>query len=149
MVALGLVSCAPSSAADVVRVPGTVADAPAYVNALQESPVPDAYLIIEVRGTPDFLQLTASPEGSELDMPLITQRQRMLEPRFRSVATDLGLAVRERRGSDGSRFLDIDLPVAPAAGALVQEFVTRFFELGEQTQLVFACHGCTPKHERS
>jgi hypothetical protein len=147
MVALGLVSCAPSSAAEVVRAPGAVADVSAYVNALQDSQVPGAYLIIELGETPDFLQLTASAEGIELDMPLIGERQRMLEPRFRSVAAELGLAVRESRGSDGSRFLDIDLPVTPATGALAQEFVTRFFELEEHTQLVFACHGCTPNHE--
>ena len=109
LVALGLTSCTSAPAAEPTRTAGQLADVPSHLAALHQASEPDAYLIIEVQGTEDFLQFTASPTVVELDLPLVTERQQSLEEPFRAAAADLGLAVRDSRGSEGSRFLDIDL----------------------------------------
>ena len=66
------------------------------------------FLIVHAADTKDFLQLTASPDGAQIDFPLITERQRSLEPKILQVAAELRLDFHETRGSNGGRFLDCD-----------------------------------------
>lgn len=141
LIALGLTSSTSAPAAEPIRTAGRLSDVPSYLAALQQASEPDAYLIIEVDGTDDFLQFTASSALVELDLPLVTERQQSLEDRFRAAAADLGLAVRDSQGPGGSRFLDVDLE-ASTAGARAQEFLARLFGVRAETALVFVCHGC-------
>jgi len=76
----------------------------ALMNSTQQ-----AYLIATVSGTDDFLQMTGGPTGVQIDFPLITPRQQGFESTIRQAATVRRLKVKENRGSDGSRFLDIDV----------------------------------------
>lgn len=57
------------------------------------------FLIVHAAETKDFLQLTASPDGAQIDFPLITDRQRALEPRIREAARELRLDFRETQGA--------------------------------------------------
>lgn len=145
LVALGLTGCASDPAAEPERVSGSLADVPGFLSALVDSPASDAFLIIEVDGTADFLQFTAGDTVIELDLPLITPRQQQLEKEFRRTAADLELVVRVSIGSNGARFLDIDLDArSPGTAPLVQKFLAGLYGVSDESPLVFFCHGCRP-----
>jgi len=73
-----------------------------------------------------------------LDFPLITPRQNKLETSFWNAAKDLNLDVVENKGSDGSRFLDIDINgSASAVSDIVKLFIARFLSVTRDTALEF------------
>ena len=84
------------------------------VRRLMNSKKEGAFLIVGVKGSDDFLQMTGDSTGVQLDFPLITDRQQSLESKIRKAVADLNLTVTENRGSDGSRFIDIDVVGEPA-----------------------------------
>ena len=69
----------------------------------------DAFLVISISGTDDFLQMKPAGSGVELDYPQITERQKELRAEFERVCQNLRLPVRISHGSDGSQFLDVDI----------------------------------------
>jgi hypothetical protein len=119
------------------RIRGTVAELEPRISHLMRSGR-QTFLIVRIAGTKDFLQLTATPESAQIDFPLVTQRQRELEPRIREAASELRLDFRETRGSDGSRFLDCDLRATPAEIARVsRQLLFRVFGMSEDARLAF------------
>jgi hypothetical protein len=123
---------------------GDLRDLPDYFVALRNARSADAFLVLEVQQTGDFLQFTASSSLIELDMPLITQRQRDLEPMFRAAAHGLGLVVRVTAGSDGSQFLDIDLHGSTLDAAdVASEFIVRLFDIKRDAAIRVLCHACS------
>ncbi len=100
------------------------------------------FLIIGLSGTEDFLQLTATPQSAQIDFPLITARQRSLEPKIQQIAAELKLDFYETRGSDGSRFLDCDLKgTAREIADACRELLTRVFGISEDRRLTFKSDG--------
>jgi len=96
------------------------------------------FLIVGVRGTEDFLQLTGAPDGAQIDFPLITERQRSLEPKIRQAAEELHLDFRETRGSDGSRFLDCDFTgSAREIADACRKLLVYVYGISETTPLTF------------
>lgn len=79
------------------------------VRRLMHSQQDGAFLIVGAGNSEDFLQMTGGPSGVQLDFPLLTDRQKSLDPRIRSVAAGQGLSIQENRGTDGSVFLDISI----------------------------------------
>ena len=119
------------------RIRGTVAELEPRIAHLMHSKH-QTFLIVEIAGTKDFLQLTARPESAQIDFPLITDRQRQLEPKIREAAAELRLDFRETHGSDGSRFLDCDLTATPAEIAhACRQLLTRVFGVSEDVRLAF------------
>ena len=99
---------------------------------------PGAFLIVQVAGTDDFLQITATPDAVEIDFPLITERQQGLEPQIRQTAADMQLQVRETRGTDGSRFLDCDIGGTPAEiSSVCRQLLQRVFDARDDATLTY------------
>jgi hypothetical protein len=118
--------------------PGTFADLERQVDRLLRATDPHAFLVIELQGTPHFLQFSASSEGIELDYPLVTEEQKKREGALRTVCSGAGLRLRESTGSDGTRFLDCDLPRdAKVAAAAVRRALELMFGASPDTQLLF------------
>ena len=99
---------------------------------------PGAFLIVQVAGTEDFLQLTATPDSAEIGFPLITERQQGLEPHIRQTAADMQLEVRETRGTDGSRFLDCHIRGMPAEiSSVCRQLLQRVFGARDHATLTY------------
>jgi len=95
-------------------------------------------LIIGIGTTDDFIQFSRDATVIELDFPLITERQKELEDDYRKICSDLGIDLIETTGSDGSRFLDADVPTDPEDLARIsQTFLTRLYDADESTKLRF------------
>ena len=98
----------------------------------------DSFLIITVKRTGDFVQFTGHPAGVQLDFPVITMPQKILEPEFHDTAKKLGLTVVESKGSDGSRFLDIGIEGSPSEVAqVVSAFLAEFLQVRGDSDLEF------------
>lgn len=109
------------------RITGSAAELELRISHLMHSGR-QTFLIVRIAGTKDFLQLTATKDSAQIDFPLITDRQRELEPKIRQAAADLGLDFGETRGSDGGRFLDCDLRGTSLEVAEVcRQLLTRVF----------------------
>jgi hypothetical protein len=85
----------------------------------------------------------ASASTIELDLPQVSDRQQSFEAEFRRQARRVGLEARETRGSNGARFLDLDLDAQSLeTPAMVQEFLSALSGVDADTVLLFLCHGC-------
>ena len=100
----------------------------------------DAFLVIEIAPPDDFVQLSWSTDGFQLDHPLVTPSQRAREQRFRAFCTTIGREAADNPGTDGSQFLDCDLDADPTkAAAQVVSAIRALF--GRTDQLRFSGHG--------
>jgi len=105
---------------------------------LLEATDPHAFLVISVAGTPHFLQFNASKAAIELDFPLVTADQRAHEKAFRQFCRGPDLSLRESSGSDGSRFLDCDLPHdAHRAAEIARQALRALFGVADSAPLTF------------
>ncbi|HEU5239255.1 MAG TPA: hypothetical protein VFU37_19145 [Pyrinomonadaceae bacterium] len=96
-----------------------------------------ALLVIQI-GPDDFMQLTADASGVQIDFPLITPRQRAFEAKIREVASGEKLEVVENSGSDGSRFLDMNVNGESGKVAAVCSRVLRqVFSVSGDIELIF------------
>ena len=117
---------------------GNVENIENIIENLMKSTNEYAYLIIKIQDSEDFIQFTGDAKGVQLDLPLITERQKELETAFWHVGKDLNLKVVENKGSDGSRFLDIDLNGnAFEITNIVKIFIEKLFNVNSSTKLVF------------
>jgi hypothetical protein len=120
---------------------GTAAELEARIVRLMQSG-DQTLLIVQVPGTKDFLQLTATSDSAQIDFPLITERQRALEPKIREAARELRLDFRETLGSEGSRFLDCDFAgTSQQIAGACRILLTRVFGISEDAPLVFESDG--------
>ena len=119
------------------RIRGTVAELEPRISHLMHSGR-QTFLIVRVAGTKDFLQLTATPDSAQIDFPLITDRQRALEPEIRKAAKELHLDFHETQGSNGGRFLDCDFRGnSGETAAACRKLLTRVFGISENAPLTF------------
>lgn len=127
-----------SKSNDSVTSIGNVENIENIIENLMKSTNEYAYLIIKIQDSEDFIQFTGDAKGVQLDLPLITVRQKELETAFWHVGKDLNLKVVENKGSDGSRFLDIDLNGnAFEITNIVKIFIEKLFNVNSSTKLVF------------
>jgi hypothetical protein len=121
---------------------GTVADLDAYIQKLLNAPSGSS-LIIEVSELADrFLQFTAGPDAIQIDHPLITAEQIQREQALRRILEAAGLTPYETRGSDGSRFLDCDMPPHETEAAiLVRGLPQSLFGVDSSSELRFFGNG--------
>jgi hypothetical protein len=118
-------------------VAGRLVDVGAHVRELIESDSEDAFLVIEVEGTDDFLQLLTVSGILRLDYPLLTARQRSLEPKLRSAAAALGLKVKGANDDDEFPVVDVDIPTSADAAEIVQRLLTELYGVTASTPLRF------------
>ena len=116
---------------------GRLVDVGAHVRELIESDSEDAFLVIEVEGTDDFLQLLTVSGILRLDYPLLTARQRSLEPKLRSAAAALGLKVKGANDDDEFPVVDVDIPTSADAAEIVQRLLTELYGVTASTPLRF------------
>jgi len=117
---------------------GTPTDIQGHIENLMNSKNEYAFLIITVQGTPDFIQLTGDKSGAQLDLPLITERQKELKQTFKETANELGLDVIENKGADGSDFLDINIHNSSKEIARISiVFMERLFKMTSNSKLAF------------
>jgi hypothetical protein len=121
---------------------GTAADLPRHLTRLTRAPS-GAYLIVQAAGEDDaFLQFSAGRDAIQMDHPLITEKQLSREDAFRAACESIRRVAYETRGSDGSRFLDCDLPTDPSvAAADARRVLESVFEIQPNTQLRFIGEG--------
>ena len=97
-----------------------------------------AFLIVEVSGTEDFIQFSGDVKGAQLDFPLVTDHQKEMEAQIRQSAKNQNLAIIENKGSDGSRFLDIDIDGSPSEIAEISKgLLVSIYGVNESTALMF------------
>jgi hypothetical protein len=92
---------------------GGARDLGPHIERLVRSPDDGGTLIVQAANAEPFIQFTGGPSGVEMDFPLITGPQRSCETALRRFFDARRLKVRVSFGSDGSGFLDVDLPADP------------------------------------
>lgn len=113
-----------------------------YVERLMRAPGDGAFLVIAISGSDDFLQLTADAEGAQIDFPLITDRQRSLEPKIRLAAEGAGLPLVESESGGGDRFLDVNVEGSAAEVARICRVLLReVLGAGDDAELEFESDG--------
>ena len=110
----------------------------AAISGLLHSARPDAFLVVQIRGTDDFLQFTAVPGSVQMDFPLVTERQRKLRTTVEEVCATLGLSRIVNKGTDGSEFLDYDLSGSPESiTGIIRQVLDGVFDASADEHLVF------------
>jgi len=120
----------------------TMNDLEPAVLALLKSSGDNAFLIIHISGTQDFVQMSSYEGLAALDFPQITSRQRELRPKVESVCDSLGLVQRIITGSNGAEFLDYDLPKdAGEISSMLRQILVTVFDTPDDIQLEFTVNG--------
>ena len=124
---------------------GRIFDLAPYVDRLMRSNDPHAYLIISIVHSEDFMQLSGDASGVEVDFPQITPRQRSFEEKIRGVAEREGLEVVETHGSDGSRFLDLNVNgESQVVAAVCSKVLREVYSVSGDAELLFQHAGLAP-----
>ncbi len=124
---------------------GRIFDLAPYVDRLMRSKDPHAYLIINIVHSEDFMQLSGDASGVELDFPQITPRQQSFEEKIRSVARLEGLEVVETHGSDGCRFLDLNVNgESRVVAAICSKVLREVYSVSGDAELLFQHVGLAP-----
>lgn len=104
-------------------------------------------LVLTVKGTEQFVQYSGGTTGIQLDLPMVTRSHQDRETRIRAFLAGRGERVVERRGTDGARFLDVDLPADPERLAqLTAGIVCEVFGAPATVRLVIQSDGLPPAH---
>jgi len=124
---------------------GNVYGIPGYIARLMRSADERAFLTISIARSDDFLQMTGDGRGVQIDFPMITTRQRSFEEKIRGIALRQGLAVVENLGSDGARFLDVDVEGSPrAVAAVCSKILREVYNVSGDAELIFQHAGLAP-----
>lgn len=117
------------------------------VARLMKSTREGAFLIVQVEHGDDFLQMTGGSSGVQIDFPLVTERQKGFELKIRRSAAHQGLRVVENYGTDGSRFLDIDIHDGPGRiAAVCRELMGDIYGTPRQAKFRYTYDRLEPKH---
>ena len=133
-----LVTCAPSLASTEK----SLSDIAPAVDGLLGSPAEDAFLVIGISGTADFVQLGGHLGSAFLDFPQITARQQQLRGKIETVCSELGLTLEINVASSGAEFLDYPLSgSAKDMAAIVEQVLIRVYGVDQDTALEFETNG--------
>ena len=121
---------------------GVSSDMVTAINRLLEAEASDAFLVVSIRSTGDFIQFTAIPGTVQMDFPLITRRQQELRSKFEEACSALGLVQSVNSGSDGADFLDYDISGSPESiASAVREVLRGVFGVESDSELAFEASG--------
>jgi hypothetical protein len=125
-------------AAEIPKIHGSLKDIESHISKLMNTDKDYAFLIIEISGTDNFIQFSGDNESVQLDFPLATDRQENLESKFKQVAKQHNLDVVKSNGTDGMRFLDINMHGSPSEVAKASiSFMEGLFGVSENTEIDF------------
>ena len=117
---------------------GSLSSIEVHMGKLMASADPHAFLIVTVAGTPDFIQFSGDSAGVQMDLPLITERQRGLGTAFRAACDKAGLSISRTAGSNGAQFLDVNISGSSREiSQKVARILGQVFGLDERSALEF------------
>jgi hypothetical protein len=117
---------------------GTIKDLEGNIGQMMISTEKHPFVIAIVQGTNDFVQFSGDTKSIELDFPLVTDRQKSMEEKFRSMAKSMNLEAIERRGTGGELFLDIGLKGTAAEVSIVaRAFMEKFLGIDQNTRIEY------------
>jgi hypothetical protein len=120
------------------KVQGTMSNILSYIDKLIKSTKNDSFLIIIIKDTNDFIQFTKTDNGVKLDFPLVTQSHKDLENQFRDICSKYSLNIIESKGTDGTRFLDVNIQGSSYDITKInQSILTDLFKINSTTALLF------------
>lgn len=123
---------------DTIVLLGTIKDLESSIEKMMLSSKEDPFVIATIHGTDGFIQFSGNTKNVQLDYPQITDRQKSMEVRFRTVAKEMNLNVVENRGSGGELFLDIDLKgTATEISVIAGTFMERFMGISQDTKVEY------------
>jgi hypothetical protein len=132
--AIFLLSSRPNDTATSV---GSIDDIESNIEKMMRSSKQDAFLIVTVYGTSDFIQFTGDAKSVQLDFPLVTDEQKSMETAFRSVAKELNLNTVENRAGD-EIFLDIDIKgTAAEISIIAKALIIKLFMVNQNTKIEY------------
>jgi hypothetical protein len=121
---------------------GNYYDIQNYIEQLVISEESDAFIIITIKGTNDFLQLTGNTSEIQIDFPLITKQQKQNEDKIILAAKKLNLDYIYNTGSDGSKFLDFNIKNNVSnISQVTKNLLIEVFKVDENTVLEFEYNG--------
>ena len=121
---------------------GATADISIYINGLMNASSENGVLIINVSGNADFVQFTGGKSGVQMDFPLITDRQLSFHSSIEKLASSMGLESVINTGTDGAKFLDIELKgTSTEISTTVEKFIVELYGSGHPPVLEFQTHG--------
>lgn len=108
-------------------------------NVLLNSQPSVTSLIITIKGKEDFIQFSRDSKKVEMDYPLVTERQKNNENKYKDICSQIGLELRETTGSDGSLFLDADVSSEPEVlAAITKKIFSSVFGATDDTKLKYS-----------
>ena len=117
---------------------GTLADLDWYLAKLMSTSTPWECLVVRIVGTEDFFQYSTDKTELQLDLPLITDRQKELQPLAESVLREFGQEPYITKASLGDRLLDCDLKGTRHDYTTVSmAFAKRVFGIVDETPVTF------------
>lgn len=120
----------------------TMRDLTPNVTGLLQSNVDDAYFVVDIVGTPDFIQLYGSRGEAFLDFPMFTPRQIELRARIEETCRELGLTHTVNRAPNGAEMLDYTLPAAASEIAnILSVLLVQVYAADIDTALEFEANG--------
>ncbi len=123
---------------EIPKIHGSLKDIETHLRKLMNSDNDYAFLIIEISGTDDFIQISGDKKSVQLDFPLATDRQKNLESKFKQIAKQHNLDVVNSNGTDGTRLLDINMHGSPSEVAKASiRFMKGLFGVSENTEIDF------------
>ncbi len=88
-----------------VKVRGRISELSEYLRGLMTSNSPHAFLIVDLLGSPHFIQFSGDNSGIQLNMPLITSEQISMKSILETACRNEGLMPLTNKGTDGSEFI--------------------------------------------
>ncbi|MBL0350425.1 MAG: hypothetical protein IPP68_08620 [Elusimicrobia bacterium] len=122
---------------------GGFSDIPRFVGKLAKEKTYDPFLIVTIENTDHFIQFRSTPDGIEIDFPLITDRQKSREEVIRSAGKDLKLRLDVNKSADGAdSFLDFYLKSTPEElSRVILIFFQKVYGAKGNERLVFETGG--------
>jgi len=119
-------------------VAGNFSDIEANVSRVLVNQQNTGVLVIQVVDHEAFVQFTGGQSGIQLAFPMVTEYQKSSEPSLRSFLKGHGMDVHESSGSDGTRFLDVDLPPdSKTIATTISQLLVSLYGISSEAKLRF------------
>lgn len=119
-----------------------MADLVPNIERLLLSKAVDAYFVIAIADSPDFVQLYGSDGTAFLNFPLFTERQKSLRSEVVRMCREFDLELTVNQMPGGQENLDCALPrSAGEIGVIIKKFLERMYSVDEETALILEANG--------
>lgn len=123
---------------DTNSVPGKLTNIQEHITKLMTPDSGKKILIVTISEPDDFIQFTGDKTGIQLDLPQVSKRQKELNSKFNFIAQDFGLIVINNEGTDGTKFLDINIHgEVSKVSNIASKFIKKLYDITEETDIIF------------